>query len=124
MSIYQENVRAFIEVINSNSDLISAGDREQLEKLIDNLPEDDADICEQIEEWLEDESRAKISAAYEEKLDEISCSSSTKSEQLLGLGGSKPPSIPNADNTSLKQQIQSCIIINPPPPTEKEKEEK
>ncbi len=121
MSIYQQSVRAFTEVINSNSDLISAGDRQELKKLIDNLPEDEAEICEQIEEWLEDESRAKILAAYEEKLDEMSSPSSTETEKTLGPGGAKPTNTPSQESESLQKQIQNSIITNSPLTKDKEK---
>jgi len=121
MSIYQQNARAFIDVINSNSDLISVSDRQELKKLIDNLPEDDSEICEQIEEWLEDKSRAKILAAYEEKLDEMSSPSSTETEKTLGPGGSQPTNTPSPESESLQKQIQQSIVINSPLPKDRDK---
>ena len=121
MSIYQQSVQAFTEVISSNSDLMSASDWKELEEFSNNLPEDEAEICEQIEEWLEGESRAKILAAYEEKLDEMSSTSSTKTETTLGSGGAQPISTPSQESESLKEQVQNSIIINSPLTKDKDK---
>ncbi len=64
MSIYSEKRSSiYWEVSNSNADLNSVND---WEKLINSLPEDEAEICEQIYQWLEEENRPKIKAAYEE----------------------------------------------------------
>ena len=58
MSVYRQNIQAFIQVCQAG--LIPESDKQDLSQLVVNLPENNAQICEEIEKWLRVETRSKV----------------------------------------------------------------
>jgi uncharacterized protein YhjY with autotransporter beta-barrel domain len=62
MSFHNQNIKAFIELLESKRSLFSAQDRASLNQLVSNLPEDEEKISEAIASWYE--QRPKILDAH------------------------------------------------------------
>ncbi len=125
MSIYENSIRAFIQVIESKSNLISHQDWDELHQLPSNLPEDVEEISEIIENWLQLDSRNQILQAYEQKLEVISSSSSIDLDKDLGMAKSQSPTQPNQHSQSYKELLDNSIkknspLLNPPPPKQQQ----
>ncbi|NJN13070.1 MAG: hypothetical protein HC836_42675 [Richelia sp. RM2_1_2] len=121
MSIYENSIRAFIQVIESKSNLISHQDWDELHQLPSNLPEDAEEISEIIENWLQLDSRNQILQAYEQKLEVISSSSSIDLDKDLGIANSQSPTQPNQHSQPYKELLDNSIkknspLLNPPSP--------
>ena len=58
MSFHQQNIEAFVEVLNTQRSLFSAQDKASLDKLAASLPDDEEKISEAIASWYE--QRPKI----------------------------------------------------------------
>lgn len=121
MSIYENSIRAFIQVIESKSNLISHQDWDELHQLSSNLPEDVEEILEIIENWLQLDSRNQILQAYEQKLETIGSSSSIDLDKNLGIGNSQSPTKPNQPSQLYNKLLDNSIkknspLLNPPSP--------
>lgn len=113
MSVYQRNIQAFIQVIESESNLFSLEDWDDLKKLVKNLPGDDDEISEQIQGWLQLETRSQIRIAVEKRRDDISSeSNSSISNKTLGPGSTKSPTQPNQPSESSKELLDNVIKKN------------
>jgi hypothetical protein len=58
MSFHQQNIEAFVQVLNTQRSLFSPQDKVSLDKLASSLPEDEEKISEAIASWYE--QRPKI----------------------------------------------------------------
>jgi hypothetical protein len=113
MSVYQRNIQAFIQVIESESNLFSPEDWDDLKKLVKNLPGDDDEISEQIQGWLQLETRSQIRIAVDKRRDDISSeSNSSISNKTLGPGSTKSPTQPNQPSESSKELLDNVIKKN------------
>ncbi|MDY6803789.1 MAG: hypothetical protein SXA11_08290 [Cyanobacteriota bacterium] len=107
MSVYRENIEAFIQVYQSG--LIPEPDQQDLRKLVVNLPENNAKICDEIENWLKVETRGRVLTAYEEKLKAIIAAEKENNEIVLGPGKIRPNTSPNEPDETLKEQLTNAI---------------
>ncbi|OUL20363.1 hypothetical protein [Nostoc sp. 106C] len=114
MSIYDNNIQAFIEVIELQPDVISTDDWAELQQISSNLSADKEEIAEFIENWLQPESRSQILQAYRQQLKLISSSHPIDLNINLGIGGSKSPTPPNQPSPSSKELIENTIKKNSP----------
>ncbi|NJK66849.1 MAG: hypothetical protein HC849_23130 [Oscillatoriales cyanobacterium RU_3_3] len=123
MSVYQNYIKAFVDFIESQSDLFSAQDWSELNQLASDVPNDDEAIANEIENWLESESRSHILQAYEERLEALDSSSKIDGNGNLGPGKSKSPTPPDRPSESSKEMVENAIkknspLLNPPPTRE------
>ncbi|HEY9800476.1 MAG TPA: hypothetical protein V6D25_08970 [Leptolyngbyaceae cyanobacterium] len=115
MSVYKDSVTAFIQIVKSQSSLISLPDWEQLQQLPTTLPEDDdQEITEILENWMQTESRSQILAAYKQNLTSIIAASPIDLSVNIGIGGSKSPTPPNQPSPSSKELLDNAIKENSP----------
>jgi hypothetical protein len=123
MSIYENRILAFIQVIESG--LIPTEEWADLEDLPSQLPEDMEGIYEEIENWLQPESRLPIREAYKQRWQAIDSSSSSSSSidpsKTLGQGGAKSPTKSNEYSETSRELLINTIknnppLSNPPPP--------
>ena len=115
MSGSKNSVQAFIQILESQSNLISTLDWDELQQLSTNLPDDDdEEIAERIENWLQTESRSQIFQAYKQNLKSLSASSPIHLNVGLGIGGTKSPTPPNQPSPSSKELIDNAIKRNSP----------
>lgn len=112
MSVYESSIQAFVDVIESESNLISNQDWIELNQLTSNLPEDVEEIAEEIENWMQKESRRQILEAYEERLKALISSSSIDLDKDLGLGNIKSPTPPNQPSPSSRELLDNAIKKN------------
>ena len=120
MSVYQQNVRAFIEVVQSG--LIPEPDKQDLIRSVNNWPDNDEQICEEIEKWLEVENRGRISAAYDEKLGAIVAA---EKPIEMGPGNTHSNTPPDQPGETLKELLTNTLqpIYSSLKSSESEKEE-
>ncbi|NEO31988.1 MAG: hypothetical protein F6K36_16440 [Symploca sp. SIO3C6] len=114
MSVYKESIQAFIEIIESG--LISTADWADLSQRANNFLEDDEEICEEIDQWLQLESRSQIREAYIQKLEAIAASSPIENDNSIGIAKSKSTTPSNQPSPSSKEQVVNAIQRNSPPP--------
>ena len=107
MSVYRQNIQAFIQVCQAG--LIPESDKQDLSQLVVNLPENNAQICEEIEKWLRVETRSKVFKAYQDNLTAIIAAKKQNNEILLGPGKMKPNTSPNEPDETLKEQLNNAI---------------
>ena len=126
MSTYKNSIQAFIQVIESESNLMSHQDWVELHQLASNLSEDAEEISERIENWLKPDSRNQIYQAYDRQLQQVlSSSSSIDLDVNLGMGNSQSPSKPNQPSQSYKELLDNAIkknspLFNSPPPKQQQ----
>lgn len=115
MSIYENSIQAFIQVIESESNLISHQDWVELNQLASNLPDDAEEISEGIENWLKLDSRNQIYQAYERQRQQVPSSlSSIDFDKNLGIGNIQSPTKPNQPSPSFKELLDNAIKKNSP----------
>lgn len=113
MSIYENSIQAFIDVIESG--LIATPDWAELNQLASNLPEETDEIAEEIENWLQPEYRCEIRQAYEERLEALTSSSSIDLlDKNLGLGPGRSisPTKPNQPSQPSRELLINAIQRN------------
>jgi hypothetical protein len=123
MSVYQNYIKAFVDVIESQSDLFSAQDWGELNQLASNVPNDDEEIAGKIGNWLESESRSQILQACEERLKALDVSSKIDFNGNLGPGKSTSSTPANQPSESSKEMLENAIkknspLLSPPPTRE------
>jgi hypothetical protein len=74
--------------------------------------EDDEDIAEAIEDWLESQNNSQLLQAYENQLRELTASISTQSETTLGPGNSKSQTPVGQPNPTSRELIDNIMIKN------------
>ncbi|MDZ8189793.1 MAG: hypothetical protein RMX96_33780 [Nostoc sp. ChiSLP02] len=114
MSIYKNSVKAFNQLLDSQSKLISTPDWEELEKLRSQLPEDDEEISEIIENWLQPQSRSQLLEAYKQNLQSLSAASPINIDRNIGIANSKSQTPANQPSESSKELTENAIKRNSP----------
>ncbi|MBD2136984.1 hypothetical protein H6F32_05145 [Anabaena sp. FACHB-1237] len=110
MSINKKAAIAFIQVIENQVNLIADENWQELNQLSNELPEDDEEITEKIEDWLK--SYPSLCEAYKQKLK--SMDKSLTEDHNIGPGGAKLNSSQNQSSQSSKELIQNAIKENSP----------
>ncbi|MFM7365027.1 MAG: hypothetical protein ACKO11_11155 [Cuspidothrix sp.] len=110
MSVNKKAAIAFKEVLKNSSNLLTNEDWQQLEKLFQELPDDDDKVTEKIEYWLT--SHPLILQVYEQNLKNTD--SSINKDGNLGAGGTKSSTPANQQSESSQQLIQNAIKENSP----------
>jgi len=122
MSVYKTSIKAFVDIIESKSDLFSTQDWGELNQLASDVPNDDEEIVGEIENWLQPESRNQILQAYEERLEALNSSSDFNFNGTLGPGNITSPTPPSQPSESSKEMLENAIKKNSPllnsPPTQ------
>lgn len=108
MSINKQAAIAFSQVIENQVNLIADENWQELNQLSNQLPEDDEEITEKIENWLK--SYPLLLQAYQQNLKSISLTE----DGNLGAGGAKSNSSQNQPSESSKELIQNAIKLNSP----------
>lgn len=118
MSIYRNSILAFIHVIKSQSHLISFSDWAELHKLTQRLSEDDEEISDIIEDWLQQEHRSNILQAYQEQFKKLDDSDSIDLKKDLGparsVANKKRSTNPKQPGQSSLELLNNAIQRNSP----------
>ncbi|MBD2611231.1 MAG: hypothetical protein FWK04_12245 [Nostoc sp. GBBB01] len=114
MSIYKNSIKAFIQMLDSQSNLIPISDWEELQQISIQLPEDDEEISEIIENWLKAQSYSELLEAYKQNLKSISAESPINGHRNIGIGNSKSQTPANQPSKSSKQLTENAIKNNSP----------
>ncbi|MCF4965823.1 hypothetical protein [Nostoc sp. CMAA1605] len=114
MSIYKNSALAFEQVLDSQSNLISISDWKELEQLRSHLPEDDEEISEIIENWLQLESRSQLLATYKQNLQLLSAAFPIDIDINIGIANSKSQTPANQPSESSKELTDNAIKRNSP----------
>jgi len=120
MSIYQNSAKALIQVIESQSNLFSVEDWTELAALNSNLPEDEDEVEEVLENWLRHSSRSQILQAYKQELEVIIDNSNPNLDSYIGIGntkgvgGSQSSTNSNQPSQPAKELIDNAIKRNSP----------
>ncbi len=113
MSVYKKTIKAFMQIIETQPNLLSDEDWLDLQKLANNLPENSEEISTLIRDWLKKEGRDQIKEAFEENRKNIP-SEFNFSDQHLGIGGAKSPTPVNQISPSSKELLENSIKRNSP----------
>ncbi|UKP00425.1 hypothetical protein [Nostoc sp. UHCC 0870] len=115
MSVDQNSIQAFIQILKSPANLISPTDWDELLQLWSNLPEnDDTEISGILDNWLRNPSRSQLLAAYRQNLRSISPESQMNLGINLGLGGTTSPTKRGESSPSSKELLDNAIKNNAP----------
>jgi len=110
MSINKQAAIAFSQVIKNQVNLIADENWEELNQLSNQLPENDEEITEKIENWLQ--SYPLLLEAYQQNLKSMNLY--LTEDGNLGPGGAKSNSSQNQPRESSKELIQNAIKENSP----------
>ncbi|WP_427161299.1 hypothetical protein ACQFX9_06850 [Aliinostoc sp. HNIBRCY26] len=111
----ENSIQAFIQILNSQSQLISPPDWEELQQIHSNFPEDDdEEIAEILEQWLQAASRSQLLAAYTQNLEIITKPSSINEDKKLWIAKSKSQTPPDKPSPSSKELLDNAIKHNAP----------
>ncbi|QHG15295.1 hypothetical protein [Nostoc sp. ATCC 53789] len=114
MSIYRNSIEAFIQVLNSQSNLIPTQDWNELQQLSSQLPEDNEEIVEILENWLQSESRNQVLEAYKQNLESITDKLPINVSTNIGIANSKSQTPVNQPSESSKELVDNAIKNNSP----------
>lgn len=114
MSIYQNSIKAFIQVLDSQSKLIPTQDWNELQQLSNQLPEDNEEISEILENWLQSESRSQLLEAYKQYLKSLTAASPIDVNTNIGIAGGQSPTPVNQPSEPSKELIDNAIKNNSP----------
>lgn len=115
MSVSQNSIKAFIQVLYAHSQVISLPDWNELLQLSHTLPKDDEEeISERLENWLQQESRSQLLETYKQNFKSISAESKIDLGTNLGIGNSKSQTPPNQPSPSSKELLDNAIKENSP----------
>jgi hypothetical protein len=119
MSVYENSIISFIKVIETNANLLTLPDWDNLKQLGNQLPNDDIeDISNQLENWLKaSASRQELFQRYEEQREAITDEEVRDFQVTIGAGGSKSPTPANQPSPAAKDMIINSIIRHSPPST-------
>ncbi|MFP5271041.1 hypothetical protein [Coleofasciculus sp.] len=119
MSVYENSVISFIQVIETNANLLTPPDWENLNQLSNQLPNDDIeDISNQLEDWLKaSASRQELFQRYEEQREAVTDAEVINWRGIIGVGNSKSPTPANQPSPAAKDMIINSIIRHLPPST-------
>lgn len=124
MSIYRNSIKAFIQVLDSQSKLIPTQDWNELQQLSSQLPEDNEEIVEILENWLQSESRNQILEAYKQNLESITNELPINVSANIGIANSKSQTPANQPSESSKELVDNAIKNNSPLSDEKKPQPK
>ncbi|MEH1904834.1 MAG: hypothetical protein V7L04_26400 [Nostoc sp.] len=114
MSVYKNSIKAFIQVLDSQSKLIPTQDWNELHQLPSQLPEDDEEISEILENWLKPESRNQLLETYKQHLKLLSAASPIDVDRNIGIANSKSQTPVNQPSESSKELTENAIKRNSP----------
>lgn len=114
MSIYRNSIEAFIQVLDSQSKLIPTQDWNELQQLSSQLPEDNEEIVEILENWLQSESRNQVLEAYKQNLESITDKLPINVSTNIGIANSKSQTPANQPSESSKELVDNAIKNNSP----------
>ena len=119
MSVYENSIISFINVIETNANLLTPPDWENLKQLGNQLPDDDIeDISDQLENWLKaSASRQEFFQRYQEQREAVTDAEVRDFQVTIGAGGSKSPTPANQPSPAAKDMIINSIIRHSPPST-------
>lgn len=107
MSMSVASTQALINLYEAG--MISQQSFNQFNQQIHNL-EDDEDITEAIEVWLESQNNSQLLQAYENQLRELTASISVESGKTLGPGNSKSQTPVGKPNPTSRELIDNIMI--------------
>ncbi|MBE8967782.1 hypothetical protein IQ277_16425 [Nostocales cyanobacterium LEGE 12452] len=114
MSISRNSIEAFIQVLDSQSKLIPTQDWNELQQLSSQLPEDNEEIVEILENWLQSESRNQVLEAYKQNLESITDKLPINVSTNIGIANSKSQTPANQPSESSKELVDNAIKNNSP----------
>jgi phosphoenolpyruvate carboxylase len=114
MPIYRNSIEAFIQVLDSQSNLIPTQDWNELQQLSSQLPEDNEEIVEILENWLQSESRNQVLEAYKQNLESITDKLPINVSANIGIANSKSQTTANQPSESSKELVDNAIKNNSP----------
>ena len=114
MSIYRNSIQAFIQVLDTQSKLIPTQDWNELKQLSSQLPEDNEEIVEILENWLQPESRNQLLEAYKQNLKSLTVASPIDVDRNIGIANSKSQTPVNQPSESSKELVDNAIKNNSP----------
>ncbi|MEH1840137.1 MAG: hypothetical protein V7L20_15545 [Nostoc sp.] len=114
MSISRNSIEAFIQVLDSQSNLIPTQDWNELQQLSSQLPEDNEEIVEIIENWLQSESRNQVLEVYKQNLESITDKLPINVSTNIGIANSKSQTPANQPSESSKELVDNAIKNNSP----------
>ncbi|MEH1943090.1 MAG: hypothetical protein V7L01_23110 [Nostoc sp.] len=114
MSISRNSIEAFIQVLDSQSNLIPTQDWNELQQLSSQLPEDNEEIVEILENWLQSESRNQVLEAYKQNLESITDKLPINVSANIGIANSKSQTPANQPSESSKELVDNAIKNNSP----------
>ncbi|MEH1965609.1 hypothetical protein [Nostoc sp.] len=114
MSISRNSIEAFIQVLDSQSNLIPTQDWNELQQLSNQLPEDNEEIVEILENWLQSESRNQVLEAYKQNLESITDKLPINVSANIGIANSKSQTPVNKPSESSKELVDNAIKNNSP----------
>lgn len=114
MSISRNSIEAFIQVLDSQSKLIPTQDWNELQQLSSQLPEDNEEIVEILENWLQPESRSQLLEAYKQYLKSLTVVSPIDVDRNIGIANSKSQTPVNQPSESSKELVDNAIKNNSP----------
>ncbi|QKQ74659.1 hypothetical protein [Nostoc sp. TCL240-02] len=114
MSVYRNSVLAFIQVLDSQSKLIPTQDWNELQQLSSQFPEDDEEISEILENWLQPESRSQLLEDYKQYLKSLTAASPIDIDRNIGIANSKSQTPVNQPSESSKELVDNAIKNNSP----------
>jgi phosphoenolpyruvate carboxylase len=114
MSISRNSIEAFIQVLDSQSNLIPTQDWNELQQLSSQLPEDNEEIVEILENWLQSESRNQVLETYKQNLESITDKLPINVSANIGIANSKSQTTANQPSESSKELVDNAIKNNSP----------
>ncbi|GAX35507.1 hypothetical protein [Nodularia sp. NIES-3585] len=114
MSVMKNSILAFIQVLHSQSKLIPTQDWKELQQLSSQFPEDNEEITEIIENWLQPESRSQLLETYKQNLQSFTAAYPINAVTNIGIGNSKSTTPPDQPSPSSKELLENAIKNNSP----------
>jgi hypothetical protein len=124
--VNRQSIEAFISVIEMEKTKLSETDWKELQQMAIDLPEDEEEIANIIEGWLESEGRQTLLDSYDNQL-EISKEkkSPQETDEIMTLGPFRSkPKDRDGQNKTGKQMIINSIQRNSPPSIQSSAKEK
>ncbi|MEH2215235.1 hypothetical protein [Nostoc sp.] len=115
MSVYKNSIQAFIQqILDYKPELISTQDREKLQQLSSQLPDDNDEISEILENWLKLESRSQLLEAYKQYLILFAAEFPIDGDTNIGIANSKSQTQANQPSEPSKELVDNAIKNNSP----------
>lgn len=111
MSMYIASTQALINLYKAG--MISQQSFNEFNQQTCDL-EDDEDIAEAIEDWLDSQNDSQLLEAYKNELRELTASTSVESRKTLGPGNTTSPTPPGEPNPTSRELLDNIMIKNKP----------